>query len=96
MRETKKESVGNKVASEVAFQDGRLLVSAVVGLADTISGVNFRSRVTQCQDDLAGHRHCVLMDVEQVLRVGRVEIFRDEQLGWFSAPLAEGVGRLVR
>jgi hypothetical protein len=36
------------------------------------------------------------MDVEQVLRVGRVEIFRDEQLGWFSAPLAEGVGRLVR
>ena len=89
------EAVGDEVAGEVAFQNGRLVICAVIGLADAVGGVVSGRSVAQRQRDLAGFGCGVFVDVEQVLQISGIKILCDAVLGAFPRALQEGIQRPV-
>ena len=47
MGESEEETVGDEVAGEVAFENGGLIVRAVVGLADAVGSVVLRGDIAE-------------------------------------------------
>ena len=95
--EAEEEAVGDEVAGEVAFEDGRLIMCAVVGLADAVGGVVLCRGVAEGQGDFAGFGGAasgLLVDVEQAFGACGIEVFGDGVLR-LSGALQEGVERPV-
>src|SRR5690348_2614293 len=97
MRESKKEPIRDEVASEIPLENRSLQACAVYSLTDPVRRIVLRDGVAKGKGDFTRSRLSLrlLVDVEEILRVCRIEVFGHSRRGLTSA-LEECIKRPVQ